>query len=201
MKKKPISSLFYNLFMALSSATIGALIFSWPLLALFVKIQNTDQLVKQPLSVIMKNYSQLLMYLIWPFDKKLRMDNFPTSANAAEHFYECKLLFQLAIIVFIIGIIIYFFLRSRKKVAYLHLSQTVALIFMVIPIVILPFAMTNFDSFFVTFHHILFNNNNWLFDPTTDPIINVLTEGYFAACFAVAGVIYELYFARFILKH
>ncbi len=187
--------------MALATATVGALIFSWPLLALFVKLQHTDQLVKQPLNVVMRNYNQLLGYLISPFDKKLQMSNFPTSTNAAEHFYECKLMFQLALIVFIIGIIIYFFLRYRKKLSYLVLSPTVALIFMVIPVVILPFAVTNFDSFFISFHHLLFNNNNWLFDPATDPIINILTEGFFASCFAVAGVIYELYFARFILKH
>ena len=57
----------------------------------------------------------------------------------------------------------------------------------------------NFDSFFITFHHLLFNNSNWLFDPATDPIIDVLSEGFFAACFAVAGIIYELYYARFLL--
>lgn len=201
MKKKPISSILYNFFMALSSATVGALIFSWPLLALFVKLQKTDQIVKQPLSVIMHNYNQLMFYLLWPLKNKLQMSNFPTSVNAAEHFYECKLMFQLALIVFIVGIIIYFFLKARKKTAYLVLTPTIALIFMVIPVVILPFAVTNFDSFFMQFHHILFNNNNWLFDPATDPIINVLTEGFFAACFAVAGIIYELYFAKFILKH
>lgn len=201
MKKKPISSILYNFFMALSSATVGALIFSWPLLALFVKLQKTDQIVKQPLSVIMHNYNQLMFYLLWPLKNKLQMSNFPTSVNAAEHFYECKLMFQLALIVFIVGIIIYFFLKARKKTSYLVLTPTIALIFMVIPVVILPFAVTNFDGFFMQFHHILFNNSNWLFDPATDPIINVLTEGFFAACFAVAGIIYELYFAKFILKH
>ncbi|MDK7326346.1 lipoprotein intramolecular transacylase Lit, partial [Lactobacillus mulieris] len=54
--------------------------------------------------------------------------------------------------------------------------------------------------FFVTFHHMIFHNNNWLFNPLTDPIINVLTEGFFAACFSIFGIIYELYFARFLLN-
>ena len=70
---------------------------------------------------------------------------------------------------------------------------------MILPIVVLPFALTNFDSFFRAFHTLIFHNSNWLFDPETDPVINVLTEGFFAACFAVGGVIYELYFARFLL--
>ena len=71
---------------------------------------------------------------------------------------------------------------------------------MILPVVVLPFALANFDTFFITFHKIIFNNNNWLFDPTTDPIINILTEDFFAACFAVAGMIYELYFAHFLVR-
>ena len=70
----------------------------------------------------------------------------------------------------------------------------------VIPVVVVPFAVANFDTFFVTFHHMIFHNNNWLFNPLTDPIINVLTEGFFAACFSIFGIIYELYFARFLLN-
>ena len=71
---------------------------------------------------------------------------------------------------------------------------------MILPVVILPFAITNFDSFFVVFHHLLFSNTNWLFDPNLDPIINILTEGFFASCFAVAGIIYELFFAAKLIQ-
>lgn len=199
MKNKPLTALVYNFLNSISIATLGAFIFSWPLLAFFVVIQKTNIIVGQPLRVIMHNYTQLLEYLIWPFIKKLKMTNFPTSSSAAEHFFECKLLFELALIVFIVGLIIYLYLRQRKKLSYILLTKSEALIFMIIPIIILPFALMNFDSFFITFHHLLFNNSNWLFDPATDPIIDVLSEGFFAACFAVAGIIYELYYARFLL--
>ncbi|WP_252897795.1 lipoprotein intramolecular transacylase Lit [Amylolactobacillus amylophilus] len=37
----------------------------------------------------------------------------------------------------------------------------------------------NFDAFFVFFHGIFFHNSDWLFDPVTDPIINVLSENFF----------------------
>lgn len=70
---------------------------------------------------------------------------------------------------------------------------------MILPVIVLPFALMNFDEFFISFHHLLFNNNDWLFNPTTDPIINVLTEEFFAGCFAIGGIIYELYFSCFIL--
>jgi uncharacterized membrane protein len=140
--KNNIFSLIYHFLFAVSSSVIGAIVASWPLLFIFMIVQKTYETVHMSLFKVMHNYNQLMFYLLWPFKKQLKMDNFPTSANA----------------------------------------------------------VTNFDSFFVIFHHILFNNSDWLFDPNTDPIINVLTEGFFASCFAVAGVIYELYFAEKLLR-
>ena len=32
----------------------------------------------------------------------------------------------------------------------------------------------NWEYVFVTFHQLVFNNDYWMFDPTTDPIINIL---------------------------
>ena len=40
----------------------------------------------------------------------------------------------------------------------------------------------NWEYVFVTFHQLVFNNDYWLFDPTTDPIINILPDVYFMHC-------------------
>ncbi|MFC2694793.1 MAG: TIGR01906 family membrane protein [Lactobacillus sp.] len=200
MRKNPVVITIYNFLLAVASGVVGALLASGPLLAVFVKLQKTDAIVHEPLGVIMHNYWQLLGYLLSPFDNVLHMSNFPTSSNAAEHFYECKLLFMLALVVFLIGLVLSFYARWRKQKHFMNLNRSIALTLMLIPVIILPFAAVDFDEFFVIFHHIFFHNANWLFDPATDPIINVLTEGFFAACFAVFGIIYELYFARFLLK-
>lgn len=187
MKRKPIIAVVYNLMMALATATLGAIVLSWPLLVVFVKVQKTDLIVKKSLGTIMKNYTQLLDYLLSPFKNKLQMSDFPTSPSAARHFYECKLLFELAIIVFIVGLIILIFLKMRKRMSYIYISKTTALIFMILPVIILPFALMNFDEFFISFHHLLFNNSDWLFDPTTDPIINVLTEEFLQGALQLVG--------------
>ena len=144
-------------------------------------------------------YTALRLFIVAIYDK-LQMSNFPTSSSAARHFYECKLLFELAIIVFVVGLLILIFLKMRKRMSYIYISRTTALIFMILPVIILPFALMNFDEFFIAFHHLLFNNGDWLFNPATDPIINVLTEEFFAGCFATGGIIYELYFSCFILS-
>ncbi|MDH5100270.1 TIGR01906 family membrane protein [Lactobacillus kefiranofaciens] len=198
--KNNIFALIYHFLFAVSSSVVGAIVASWPLLFIFMLVQKTYETVHMSLFKVMHNYNELLFYLVWPFEKRLRMDNFPTSPDAAEHFAECKHLFVFTVIVFIVCLAMYFIFKKQRKKALLNLDKSVALIFLLLPIVIFPFAVTNFDSFFVVFHHILFNNSNWLFNPSTDPIINVLTEGFFASCFAVTGIIYELYFAEKLLR-
>lgn len=200
ISKDNIFSIIYHFLFAVSSSVIGAIVASWPLLFVFMIVQKTYVTVHMSLFKVMHNYNQLMIYLLWPFKKQLRMDNFPTSTNAAEHFAECKQLFVFTLLIFIVCLILHFVFKKQKKSALLNLDKSAALILLLLPIIIFPFAITNFDSFFVMFHHILFNNNDWLFNPDTDPIINVLTEGFFASCFAVAGIIYELYFAEKLLR-
>lgn len=50
MKKKPIVAVVYNCLMALATATLGAVVLSWPLLAVFVKIQKNKFNSKNNLS-------------------------------------------------------------------------------------------------------------------------------------------------------
>ena len=198
-KENPII-IVYNFLFAISSSVVGAIIASWPLLFVFVLVQKTNEIVHLSVFKVMHNYNQLMLYLIWPFKSKLQMDDLHTSANAAEHFADCKRLFILAVVVFIVCLIMYLVAKKKNNRQFLNLDKTWSLLFLILPIVVLPFAITNFDSFFIFFHHLFFSNANWLFDPATDPIINVLTEGFFASCFAVAGIIYELFFAEKLIK-
>lgn len=38
---------------------------------------------------------------------------------------------------------------------------------------------TDFTKYFVMFHHIFFNNDLWILDPSTDMLINIVPEGFF----------------------
>ena len=38
---------------------------------------------------------------------------------------------------------------------------------------------TNFTEAFVTFHHIFFDNDLWILDPSVDMLINIVPEGFF----------------------
>ncbi|WEV51510.1 TIGR01906 family membrane protein [Lactobacillus sp. ESL0731] len=199
-KQNSILTIIYHFVFAITSSVVGAIVASWPLLLVFIVVQKTNKTVKLTIGQVMHNYDQLMWYLIWPFKHVLHMRDLPTSPMAAQHFAAVKKLFVLAIVAFLCCLAIHFWGR-RQKGNVLKLNKVWALLFLLLPIAILPFAVTNFDSFFVLFHHVLFaGSNTWLFDPATDPIINVLTEGFFASCFAVGGIIYELYFAEKLLQ-
>ena len=60
-----------------------------------------------------------------------------------------------------------------------------------ISICLASLAIVDFNDFFVIFHQLLFRNQDWLFDPRRDQIINLLPSYYFAICFG-------LFFALFI---
>lgn len=62
---------------------------------------------------------------------------------------------------------------------------------MVVPIGLTVFLAFSFDYMFVLFHQILFNNEDWLFNPATDPIITVLTQDFFMYCFLFAFILLE----------
>ncbi|MDE7327687.1 MAG: DUF1461 domain-containing protein [Lachnospiraceae bacterium] len=51
-----------------------------------------------------------------------------------------------------------------------------------VPFVCLLLFLTNFHKVFYGMHHILFDNNNWIFDAATDPVITILPERYFLCC-------------------
>ena len=48
---------------------------------------------------------------------------------------------------------------------------------------------TNFSEAFVTFHHIFFDNDLWILDPSVDMLINIVPEGFFYdTAFRIAGL-------------
>ena len=199
-KSNPILAVMFHFIFGITSSVVGAIIASWPLLLVFVIVQKTYKTVHLSVGQVIHNYNQLMGYLVWPFKQHLHMSNFPTSVMAAQHFAEVKRLFILAVFAFLCCLLIFLITKNKKSKA-LKLDKVWALLFLLLPIVVLPFALTNFDDFFITFHYLFFaGNSTWLFDPSTDPIINVLTEGFFASCFAVGGIIYELYFVNQLLK-
>ena len=50
-------------------------------------------------------------------------------------------------------------------------------------------AAASFTKYFTWFHLLLFDNNDWLLNPATDRLINIVPEGFFRdTAFFIAGI-------------
>lgn len=146
-------------------------------------------------TTLLKNYDHLMAYLNYPWQKTLAFPDFAMSKSGAFHFYEVKRLFLLCygvLLVTIIPSILYLrsLVRNRRLWSLIRPFQWG----MILPVFFAVLMATGFDQFFTAFHGLFFNNDAWLFDPYTDPIINALPEAYFMHCFILFFIVLEALF-------
>lgn len=188
--------LFYLLlFVAVVSFAIAVTILLTPLLEINLSLNNIPEQVGLSKDRIMENYYVLLEYLHFPWVTELVMPDFPTSPGGAFHFYEVKQLFLLNYgLLFVSLPFAIYYLVKLKQTDQVYKLEKPALVAAILPLGLLAFLAINFDHLFLTFHEILFDNDAWLFNPQTDPIINVLTQDFFMLCFAFAIILVEVLF-------
>ena len=140
-------------------------------------------------SVLKNTYFKLLLYLnglvhCWhpPFSYSLK---------EIHHFADVRHLVIINnMIMIIFGIwaikIIYHRLKDHmiwQLITPLRLIQMGIWIFLFLVLV-------KFNTIFIIFHKILFQNNNWIFNPQTDPIIKILIPDFFENCFLLVIILW-----------
>lgn len=169
---------------------------------------NLNTIVNLSKSSLLNDYYNLIYYLQNPFIKNLKFENFVMSANGEFHFYEVKKIFlNIYLIIFIIIVlsILYIYIKKRigKKVKLYKLLNYGANTLIVFLTTLLLSIYIDFSKVFTVFHKIFFNNDYWIFDERTDPIIRVLPEEVFKLYaliillfIFIAVVSYKVYYLR-----
>lgn len=156
---------------------------------------GTNTLVKYSLSwaEVAHDYRHLLLYLQLPWVPSLHFENFTLSPSGRLHFYEVKqwLLLNEGILL-VTGMISLRFLKRMHRLRKIWQLQTTLYWWRWLPFPILCLMGMNFNRFFVWFHHLLFRDQTWVFNPHTDSIILVLPPVFFLSCFLFFFVLYEL---------
>ncbi|HCM90072.1 MULTISPECIES: TIGR01906 family membrane protein [Vagococcus] len=145
---------------------------------------------------LLVNYDQLMHYLNLFWVNPLKMSDFPVSETGAFHFYEVKRLFQINYGVLIITIVpsVIYLKNLLKRGMFWQLIKPFTYILTGL-IMLVFFMAVGFDTFFVKFHEVFFNNDAWVFNPMTDPVILALPQDYFMHCF----ILFFILFIMFIL--
>lgn len=184
-----------SLFVFILTAVIALTILAVPIYQFSLNYLNIPERVGMTYDQIMENYYTVIEYLHFPWVDTLVFPDFPVSDSGAFHFWEVKMLFYLNYgLLFISGIVTYFFIRRLSRTnGYWRLVQPFKIAIFV-PFILLLILAIDFDFMFVIFHEILFNNDAWIFNAATDPIITVLPQEFFMYCFIFAFTLIEASF-------
>lgn len=141
-------------------------------------------------------YDEILDYLLLP-GREFGEGVFPYSEEGAAHFMDCKPLFVLDVAlaggtagVLIIILVLHFTKVIKLGSAKGHSAAFyTAIAAVAVPVILGCLIAIDFDRAFEIFHAILFpGKDNWLFNPHTDPIINVMPTTFFMNCAIFIGV-------------
>ena len=136
-----------------------------------------------PEAEIRENYDALIEYNMAWRDGDLSFPTLPMSENGKTHFEEVKEIFDifkyLAVFGSILGVAGIVFMAMKKEYRYLKMT---AIVSCGLPVVLGILVALFWDKVFVIFHELFFNNDYWIFDYRTDPIILLLPDEFFMHC-------------------
>ncbi|MDR0297232.1 MAG: TIGR01906 family membrane protein [Streptococcaceae bacterium] len=183
---------------SIAASVVVTVLLSVPLFWLDSRAENLTEISGLGSTQLFHNYRVLINYSMNPFVTQLKMPDFPDSPSALTHFAEVKSLFLIALALALVLLIATVkFLREHLHIFF----RRGILVVLAVPVVLTGIAATvGFDTFFIGFHKVLFRDNTWLFDPTTDPIINVLTDNFFMWTFVIFGTLYLLFWGILWMK-
>lgn len=190
---------FFSLFLTSISLAITATINFVPLFRWSITRFDLETISGLTKEMLLENYRLLLDFLNKPWVTELKLPNFPMSEAGLGHFYDVKDLFLLNYGVLIVTLIpsLYFiyYLWNRQKMWRLVRPFQWG---MFVPVGLAFVMAVGFNTFFVLFHQLFFSNDDWIFNPVTDPIINILPEQFFMYCFILFFILIELIFFLFV---
>ena len=168
------------------SASVTATLFDRPAYKRFQEKTGLPGAVGISEEELLENYSALIDYNSIFFTGPLAFPTFQMSEAGRIHFEEVKAIFSYFQIMSIVSALLLalcclILLIRRQSIAYL--LRAGGILSLVIPaVVVLVMAAVGWDRFFVIFHEVFFNNDFWVFDAQTDPVILILPDSFFLNC-------------------
>ena len=126
------------------------------------------------------NYDVLIDYNVIGGTSELEFPDMEMSEHGRIHFEEVKRIFIFMQIEALAGTAVLaavYFRRKRK--GWMHLTGFVSL---AVAAAVLLAVVVDWEWAFETMHGLLFDNDYWIFNPQTDPVIKILPDRFFMHC-------------------
>lgn len=129
---------------------------------------------------IKQNYDYLIDYNLNKNVEEFHLPTIKYSKEGKIHFEEVRNIFQIVKKVFYIsGLISVLGVILSIKNKNMKFLNTASIMTILLPIITAIPLMINFNYFFIKFHETVFSNDYWIFDPSIDPVINMLPQDVF----------------------
>lgn len=145
-------------------------------------------------SICKLNYDVLIDYNMLGGEEELVFPTLSMSEEGRIHFAEVRDIFitvQWVSIVGMVAVVIGIFAIRRhgakkENTLWLRLTGIVVIVGTALTAMMM---LIDWQWAFETMHNVLFQNDYWLFDPQTDPVINILPDEFFFHCGMLAIII------------
>ena len=164
--------------LAMISISVLIILNSTSLYALIVDFYELPYETNLTRQALIENYRQITTYLQVPWIRELQMSDFYMSETGRIHFHEVKIIIQVLYFIFIITTFTWVLAQIKSIKTLPIFNQAANLILVTISSLIL-LMFIDFSKAFTWFHKLLFNNDYWIFNPITDPVILALPEELF----------------------
>ncbi|UWD35383.1 TIGR01906 family membrane protein [Mycoplasma cottewii] len=152
-----------------------------------IKSLDIEQTSHYSYSTIKTAYDSIMNYLSW--FSSYSVGSLKSSVDGQAHFHDVKILFTICTSLFLISLLvvisisIFKFKHKNNFKTKFNQSFYASVFIVIFAIIISIFALINFDKDFEIFHKIFFfEKYNWILNPDTDQIINILPEEFFRNC-------------------
>lgn len=166
----------------ISAAVVMALNFR-PLYEADIDNYNLTEVSGLSREDILENYQAVIDYNNLGGPETLEFPTLAMSDSGRIHFEEVRVIFHaIEYTCIICGIITIAALTITIRKKWLSYRLWTGVFTIALPAAVGIMAAVSWESFFVFFHKIMFNNDYWIFDSISDPVINILPDGYFLHC-------------------
>jgi len=157
-----------------------------PLYYMDIELLGIEERSGIPKEEIKENYDVLIDYNSMFSDEELSFPTLAMSETGKIHFEEVKVIFvgfqKMTIVTAVISLVLVFMQKKSQKKRYLKYAGIITVL---IPALLGAAMAINWDKAFVIFHKIAFDNDYWIFDAATDPVITILPDTFFLHCAAM----------------
>ncbi len=178
------------LFLFIVSFSVAVTLNFRPLYYMDIELLGIEERSGIPEEEIRENYDVLIDYNSMFSDEKLEFPTLAMSETGRIHFEEVKVIFvlfqRMALLCGLAGAVLVFLHMRKQSYQFWKLTGIFTLL---IPAVLGAAMAVNWDKAFVIFHKIAFDNDYWIFDAKTDPVITILPDTFFLHCAAMILVL------------